>query len=273
MTSSFGVAGVGDALDDGAGVAVALGVADLDRHEGHVRGDTDDAARRSARGGHRAGHVRAVELVVDARAPGCRAARCRPDRTKSRPRAQSTLLRASRSGSRCVAVDAAVEDADVDPRRPGLHGVGLRRCGSAACPTAASSPMSAERCGPPPGTPWKRRFSPASTTRLDARRAASNAGHRTDVATTTPICPVRSETTEPPAGLDERGRGTAGHPLLEHDEVGGCPSSQPSLAGAAEAVAVGAMRAAKRSPAASEGIAVWRRMPSNDVTLVRKRLA
>ncbi len=86
-----------------ADVAVAARVADLDRDERDVRRDTDDAEAVAPRG-DRAGHVRAVELVVDAWVRSADAGAVGRNVTESLPRAQSTFepspLTRSRGGCR-----------------------------------------------------------------------------------------------------------------------------------------------------------------------------
>ncbi len=117
------VAGVADALDRVADIAVAVRVADLDRHERHVGRDTGHADAVLARA-DRARDVRAVELVVDARE---RAADARTVRGEVRAVGAVDVRLAVQLEVEVVAVDPGVDDSDFDARLAQLAQVGLRR--------------------------------------------------------------------------------------------------------------------------------------------------
>ena len=130
------VAGVGDALDHVAGIAVTVGVADLDRDQRDARGDADDAVAVRL-GADDAGDVRAVEVVVDA---GERVANARALAGEVRA-AGAVDVRASVGAQevKVVAVDAGVDDADANLLPAGLRWRAPAARGSASSTTAAIS--------------------------------------------------------------------------------------------------------------------------------------
>jgi hypothetical protein len=112
---------VRDAVDDGTGVAVPGGVANLDRDKRHVGRDSDDPdpvglCRNCP------GHVSAVELVVRARVRSTHARARRNECDRVAP-ARTVDVRAGRIDHELVVtpVDAAVEYPDVNGSCTCLH--------------------------------------------------------------------------------------------------------------------------------------------------------